>query len=88
MLVNDQPRAQAGEVVLTLEDAKGRPVAEANQPFSMGELGNQTVEIPLTIPNAAPASCTLKARARANGNRQATVSRRWVKLEEAQRDLP
>jgi beta-galactosidase len=82
MLVNDKARPSTGQVVLTLEkeNEKGKPVAQADMAFSMAELGDQTLEIPLTIPTVT-AKCILKASARAQGDRECTVSRRWVTIE-------
>jgi len=70
--------------VLTLEDQKGKAMAEATQKFSMSELGQQTLEIPLAIPSSARGKCTLKASAHAQGGREPTQSRRWVTVENSE----
>jgi beta-galactosidase len=78
MIVNDHGKAIKGDLVLTLEDPKGRVLARAQKPFSLRELGDQTLEVELAVPQAA-GRCTLKATAKAKGL-EPTVSRRWVKM--------
>ena len=78
MLVNDHGKPIEGDLVLTLEDLKGRVLAQAQKSFSLRELGDQTLEVELAVPKAA-GRCTLKATAKAKGI-DPTVSRRWVKM--------
>ena len=83
MLVNDEGRPLNGELTLTLETKSGKVVARAQQPFALAELGAATQRISLTVPKAAD-DCVLKAVARAEGRsrREATMSRRWVLVEQ------
>ncbi|HWH68649.1 MAG TPA: hypothetical protein VNT26_04655, partial [Candidatus Sulfotelmatobacter sp.] len=79
MLINDEAKPVSGKLLLTLENEKGKAVARAEQPFAMTALGDQTLQLPLTIPDT-PGKYTLKATAQpAKGG--ATLSRRWVKVE-------
>jgi hypothetical protein len=80
MLVNDYDRALGGNLTLSLQDEKGRVVAQAEQLFSMAALGNQTLEIPLTIPKVF-GQCLLKATAEPACGGQTTVSRRRVNIQ-------
>ena len=82
MLVNDDARPVSGKLQLTLETSQGKVLARAAQDFAMKELGDQTLEIPLTIPNV-PGKCILKATAKpaAKSPAQPTLSRRWVTVE-------
>jgi hypothetical protein len=66
--------------VLSLQDEKGREVAQAQQAFSLPALGDQSLEIPLTIPRIS-GKCVLKATARPSGKLESTISRRWVSVE-------
>jgi hypothetical protein len=79
MLVNDEAHPVSGKLLLTLENEKGKVVSRTEQDFSMKEFGDQTLEIPLTLPSVT-GKHTLKATAKpAQG--ESTVSRRWVKVE-------
>ena len=76
MLVNDEAAPTSGKVTLQLEDEKGKTVSRAEQSFSMPALGDQTLEIPLTIPWVSGRH-TLKATATPSHG-PPTLSRRWV----------
>jgi len=79
MLVNDEPRAAAGTLTLTLASEQGTELAHNAVPFAVNPLGQQTVYVDFVVPQAAGA-CTLTASAApqdaAFGG--ATVSRRHV----------
>jgi beta-galactosidase len=79
MLINDEPRTVTGKLTLTLEDAKSRVVASSEQSFALTDLGDQTLELPLVVPNVS-GKFTLKAAARPEGKKEATLSRRWVQI--------
>jgi len=78
MLVNDDGKPIEGDLVLTLEDQKGKVLARSRRPFALRELGDQTLEIQLAVPNAT-GKVMLKATAKSKGL-EPTVSRRWVKM--------
>jgi hypothetical protein len=78
MLVNDYGKPIDGDMVLTLEDQKGKVLARAQKPFSLRELGDQALEVQLAVPNAT-GKLMLRATAKAKGL-EPTVSRRWVKM--------
>ncbi len=78
MLVNDHEKPVDGDLVLTLEDQKGKVLARAQQPFSLRDQGDQALEMQLDVPMAA-GKVTLKATAKGKGLAP-TVSRRWVKM--------
>jgi hypothetical protein len=80
MLVNDYDRPVSGELVLALQDEKGRVVAQTGRDFSMAALGDQTLEVRLEIPKVL-GKCVLKATARQASTGQTTVSRRWVTVQ-------
>ncbi|HYG35133.1 MAG TPA: glycoside hydrolase family 2 TIM barrel-domain containing protein [Clostridia bacterium] len=84
MLVNDYDQPVSGKLVLTLENEKGKTVARAERNFAMNALGDQSLEIPLAIPNAT-GKCTLRATAKPSGKIENTISRRWVKIESGSR---
>ena len=83
MMVNDESHPVRGQLVLTLETKSGKVLARAEQPFAMAELGAQTCQISLAIPQAT-GDCILKAAAKPQGQSRTapTLSRRWVKLGE------
>ena len=83
MMINDEDKAQNGELTLSLETKSGKVLAQARQPFTITELGSQTCQVSLPIPTAA-GECVLKAAARTQGQtaRQGTVCRRWVSATE------
>ncbi|HTL57439.1 MAG TPA: glycoside hydrolase family 2 TIM barrel-domain containing protein [Candidatus Limnocylindrales bacterium] len=81
MLVNDHAYALKGELVLALQDEKGRVIAQSQRAFSLEALGNQALQIPLAIPHVS-GKCTLKAIARPSGREEPTASRRWVTIEQ------
>jgi len=82
MLVNDYPQAVTGKLVLALEDADAKSLAQSEQRFEMPPAGDTAVELQLTVP-AASGACTLKAVATLDGDAKAkpTVCRRWVTVE-------
>jgi hypothetical protein len=80
MLVNDYDRAVSGKLILVLQDVKGRVVAQVEHPFSIAALGDQSLEILLTIPKVS-GKCVLKATAEPAGGGQPTVSRRWLTVQ-------
>ena len=79
MLVNDYDHPVAGRLRLTLENEKGNTVAETETTFSIGALGDQTLQVPLAIPSGHGRH-TLKATALPTGKGGPTCSRRWVEL--------
>jgi beta-galactosidase len=80
MLVNDGAQPAAGRLLLTLENERGKTVARTEHDFALPELGDQTLEMPLTMPSGM-GKHTLKATARPEGKSGPTVSRRWVVLQ-------
>jgi hypothetical protein len=78
-MVNDHDAPAAGTLALTLETPRGRIVARAAAEFRMAERGDQSLEIPLAIPDVAGPH-TLKATARPTGS-DPTVSRRHLAVE-------
>jgi hypothetical protein len=82
MMVNDDAQAVAGNLVLSLEDAAGKTLVNAQQRFEMAVAGDTSLEMSLTIP-AAVGKCTLKAVADPDGERKIgpTVCRRWVTVQ-------
>jgi hypothetical protein len=80
MLVNDYDRHVSGKLVLTLQDQKGRVAAQAERDFSLAALGDQTLEVPLSIPRLS-GKYVLKATARQSRTGERTASRRWVTCE-------
>jgi len=82
MMVNDYPQAVRGTLVLSLENKSGQSLAKAEQRFELAAGGDASYELPLTFP-AATGKCVLKAIATPNGDgkSEATISRRWVKVE-------
>jgi hypothetical protein len=83
MLVNDEPEPVQGRLTLTLESRSGRTLAQSEQPFAMPALGAQTCAISLAVPRL-PGDAVLRATATVPGSRarEATVSRRWVRVGE------
>lgn len=86
LLVNDRDRAADGTLTLVLEDAKGRVVEKVERSFSLGPLGDTSLEVPLTVPSKLTGRCTLRAIAKATDKTfgKATQSRRWVTIVSAQ----
>jgi beta-galactosidase len=82
MMVNDYAQAVTGKLVLSLEDANGAALAQAEQRFEMPSVGDTSVELSLTIP-AVSGKCTLRAVAAPDGEPrlEPTVCRRWVTVE-------
>ena len=66
MMVNDYAQAVTGKLVLSLEDANGATLVQAEQRFEMPSVGDTSVELSLTIP-AVTGKCTLKAVAAPDG---------------------
>jgi beta-galactosidase len=83
-LVNDERNSLRGKIVLSLHDGKDAQVSRGEAPFEIGELGQTTVEIPLSVPRVA-GKHTLKATAIPTGRHETTVSRRWVTVGAAKR---
>ncbi len=83
-LVNDRADSVVGELALSLETASGQTLVRADSRFQMAGLGDTSLSIPLMIP-AAEGKGVLKATATpAHGTKtSATISRRWVQLENA-----
>jgi len=81
MMVNDTYQPASGRLVLTLESRAGTVLSKAKLPYTVPELGDQTFQVPLLIPNQS-GDCILKAAAIPDGKASdgATLSRRWVKL--------
>ncbi len=82
MLVNDEDRRLPVRLALSLETPKGKIVARTGQEFSLPALSNGTVNLRLAIPNVT-GKHTLKASAQSLGQGRvpATLSRRWVTVE-------
>ena len=80
MLINDHDLPATGRLQLTLENQKGKRLAQAEAPYSMRALGDQTLGIPLEIP-ATQGKCVLKATALPEDSGEKTVSRRWLSIE-------
>lgn len=83
MLVNDEDRPLRGRLALTLETPQGKVVARAEQDFSLPALGAASVNLRLAIPDVA-GKHVLKASAHSRGKNcvPATLSRRWVTVED------
>jgi hypothetical protein len=79
MLVNDAAHPVSGKLMLSLKNEKGKVVARTEREFSLQELGDQSLEVPLQIPVVAGRH-TLQASANC-GHDQPTLSRRWVTVE-------
>ncbi len=79
MLVNDKPEAVSGTLVLSLENEKGKSLTQTEQPFAMAALGDQTLELSLSV-RKVTGKCVLKATARPLGKVESTISRRWVNI--------
>lgn len=82
MMVNDTDAASTGTLKLSLENAKGKALASAEQRFDIKAAGDASYALTLEVP-AAEGTCTLKAVASADkrGGVRPTVSRRWVRVE-------
>jgi hypothetical protein len=80
MLVNDVDRPRTGRIVLTIETPQSQVLARTERPFSMPALGDQSLDMPLTVPTGA-GKCILKATAKPGDGSESTCSRRWVALE-------
>jgi hypothetical protein len=90
MLVNDEARPVNGLLRLSLENERGELVARAEEPFAMQAFGDQSLEIPLTLPDLS-GPCVLRATAQPQRGLglTPTVSRRRVTLvPDAQPDKP
>jgi beta-galactosidase len=83
MMVNDEPKAQTGQLTLSLETKSGRVLARTQQEFAIPALGEQSHSMSLSIPQGA-GECVLRAVARPQGRpaKEATVCRRWLSLGE------
>jgi len=83
MLVNDEPRAVTGTLVLELQAGKGRTLCHSEQRFEMKPLGDASCQLSLAVPEAAAGKCILRAEARPDGTGRSapTVSRRWLTVE-------
>lgn len=79
MLVNDEPAPVSGDIELALVNANGAVATRSVRPFAMDKWGNQTVEVPLEIPQAA-GKHILRATAKPSAASGETISRRWVQL--------
>jgi len=81
MLVNDEPRPAVGELALTLTSEQGAELARKDVKFSVNALGQQTLYVDFTAPQAA-GKCTLKASAAPEDASFGgpTVSRRHVAI--------
>lgn len=82
MMVNDHPQAVRGTLVLSLEDESGQSLANTERRFELAAGGDAKYELPLTIPRTN-GKCMLKAIASPDngGKSDATICRRWVKVE-------
>jgi len=81
-MVNDHPQAVRGTLVLSLEDESGQSPANTERRFELAAGGDASYELPLTIPRTN-GKCMLKAIASPDngGKSDATICRRWVKVE-------
>ncbi|MCZ7635398.1 MAG: hypothetical protein M5U12_04705 [Verrucomicrobia bacterium] len=81
-LVNDEARAQSGQLALVLASPSGETLAQAEAPFALEPLGQTRRSLQLTAPAPVPGRCLLKAVAlpKAAGSSSTTTSRRWVSL--------
>ena len=78
MLVNDEYKAAAGIVTVSLQSKSGDEVARAQAPFQVGSLGQTTLYIDLDVPNM-PGEFLLQAKAD-GGKGKPTLSRRRVTI--------
>jgi beta-galactosidase len=85
LLINDEPRAMAGTLVLELQTGNGQTLARSERRFEMRPLGDASCQLPMAVPGTAGGKCMLKATARLDGKGQpgSTVSRRWLSVERA-----
>ncbi|MBI4658821.1 MAG: hypothetical protein HY735_08260 [Verrucomicrobia bacterium] len=85
-LVNDRDRAADGTLTLVLEGANGNVIEQVERAFSLGPLGDTSLEVPLTVPRNLTGRCTVKAVAKARDKTfgEATQSRRWITISPAQ----
>jgi hypothetical protein len=81
MLVNDDTKTFSGNLALSLETDEGQVLAQTEVPIALQQLGDQTIELPLHLPNVT-AKCMLKAKAIDKESRESTASRRWVSLQQ------
>ena len=79
MLVNDEAAAAKGSLAITFESEKGEQVSRQTAPFDLSALGQQTVFLPLRVPNVT-GKYLLKATATVTGAKSGTVSRRRVAI--------
>lgn len=83
MLVNDEPAATAGELVLSVKDQAGKLVEQTSTAFQVAAAGQTTLRLHLSMPST-PGDYTLTASATPRaGPRQTTSSRRWVQVTSA-----
>jgi hypothetical protein len=82
LTINDRHRSVDGVLTLTLEDAGGKVVARAEQPFAQKALGRQRHELSLKIPDDAKGEHLLRATATPRGDwpEKPTVSRRKLQI--------
>lgn len=86
MMVNDAAQAAEGALVISLEAADGKVVAEQREKFAVAPLGAETYTVNITMPGT-PGKYLLKAIATPGGNAfdGATVSRRRIVIVGAER---
>ncbi|HSU58771.1 MAG TPA: glycoside hydrolase family 2 TIM barrel-domain containing protein [Bryobacteraceae bacterium] len=81
MLLNDDPEAASGQLMLDLEDGDGKILARKAMQFEVAAQGQMTYAIDFDVPKGS-GKCILKAIAQPSSGpeHEATVSRRWVEL--------
>jgi hypothetical protein len=82
MMVNDEAKPVKGTLHFSVQTLKGKEVATAQHPFSLGELGNASYDLPVTMPNV-PGKYIIKAATYQDGapKTKPTLSRRWVTIQ-------
>lgn len=79
MMVNDLSQSTKGELRVEFVDAAGNVASSTKRSFELAALGAMTYGLPLAAPET-PGNYTLRAVATADDAKDATISRRWVKV--------
>ena len=81
MMINDEPRPTAGDLMISLEDTRGEEIGRKSLKFSLAGLGQQTYYVNYEVPTAT-GSFLLKATAKELGEKSGTqtVSRRRLQV--------
>lgn len=80
LLVNDYDEPVKGDLILTLENRRGKQHTLVSELFSLPALGNEARTLRLEVPRHLSGACVVRAKAMLSGRKESTSSRRWVEV--------